>query len=231
MTKLAIMGAMEEEITPLLEYFTDIKKNEFADNTYYEAKLNNLDVVIAYSKIGKVFSTLTATTMIEKFGCDTLLFSGVAGGINPELKIGDLIVANKLSQHDLDITAFGHPYGFVPGGNVFVNTDENLKNIALDVANENGIKIIEGTIATGDQFVANEQRKEFISTTFKADALEMEGASVAVVCDALNVPCLILRAISDTADMDAGFNFEEFLETSAKKSAEFLIKIIKKLQS
>ncbi len=231
MTKLAIMGAMEEEITPLLAHFTDIKKNEFANNIYYEVKLGDMDAVIAYSKIGKVFSTLTATTMIEKFNCDTLLFSGVAGGINPELKIGDLIVANKLSQHDLDITAFGHPYGYVPGGDVYVNTDERLKNIALEVAKENSIKIIEGIIATGDQFVCDEKRKEFIQKTFNADALEMEGASVAVVCDALNVPCLILRAISDTADMDAGFNFDEFLETSAKNSADFLIKVINKLKS
>ncbi|MEA2017608.1 MAG: 5'-methylthioadenosine/adenosylhomocysteine nucleosidase [Campylobacterota bacterium] len=230
MTKLAIMGAMEEEITPLLEYFSDIKKNEYANNTYYECKLDSLEVVIAYSKIGKVFSTLTASTMIQKFGCDTLLFSGVAGGINPELKIGDLIVASKLSQHDLDITAFGHPHGYVPGGDVYVNTDENLKNIALEVAKENNIKIIEGIIATGDQFVCDEKRKEFIETTFKADALEMEGASVAVVCDALNIPCLILRAISDTADMDAGFNFEEFLVDSAKNSANFLMKVVEKIK-
>ena len=230
MTKLAIMGAMEEEITPLLENFTDINKVDYANNTYYECKLGDLDVVIAYSKIGKVFSTLTASTMIQKFGCDTLLFSGVAGGVNPDLKIGDLIVANKLSQHDLDITAFGHPHGFVPGGSVYVNTDEKLKNIALAVAEQSGVKIIEGIIATGDQFVCDETRKSFIENTFKADALEMEGASVAVVCDALNVPCLILRAISDTADMDAEFSFEEFLETSAKNSANFLMKVIAKIK-
>jgi len=229
MTKLAIMGAMEEEIIPLLSYFTNVKEIKYASNTYYEAKYNNIDIVVAYSKIGKVFSTLTASTMIQKFGCDTLLFSGVAGGINPELKIGDLIVASKLAQHDLDITAFGHPHGFVPGGEVYVNTDDTLKNIALDVAKQNNIKIIEGIIATGDQFVANEKTKEFIQNTFNADALEMEGASVAVVCNALNVPCLILRAISDTADMDAGFNFDEFLETSAKNSADFLVKIIDKI--
>jgi adenosylhomocysteine/aminodeoxyfutalosine nucleosidase len=229
MAKIAIMGAMEEEITPLLAYFTNIKEIKFANNTYYEAKYNGFDIVVAYSKIGKVFSTLTATIMIEKFGCDTLLFSGVAGGINPQLEIGDLIVASKLAQHDLDITAFGHPYGFVPGGDVFVFTDTKLKNIALDVAKENNIKIIEGIIATGDQFIANEERKKFIETTFNADAIEMEGASVAVVCDALNVPCLIIRAISDIANMDAGFNFDEFLETSAKKSANFLVKIIDKL--
>ncbi|MGK0255562.1 MAG: adenosylhomocysteine/aminodeoxyfutalosine nucleosidase [Arcobacteraceae bacterium] len=230
MTKLAIMGAMEEEITPLLKNFTEINKVDYANNTYYEAKLGDLEVVIAYSKIGKVFSTLTASTMIQKFGCDTLLFSGVAGGVNPKLKIGDLIVANKLSQHDLDITAFGHPNGYVPGGSVYVNTDEHLKNIALEVAKENDIKIIEGIIATGDQFVADENRKDFISKTFNADALEMEGASVAVVCDALNVPCLILRAISDTADMDAEFSFDEFLETSAKNSANFLMKVIDKIK-
>jgi len=229
MTKLAIIGAMEEEIVPLLKYFTNVKKVQYANNIYYEAKYNNIDIVVAYSKIGKVFSTLTASTMIQKFGCDTLLFSGVAGGINPKLKIGDLIVANKLTQHDLDITAFGHPHGYVPGGEVYVNTDEKLKNIALEVAQQNDIKIIEGVIATGDQFICNEDKKDFIKNTFNADALEMEGASVAVVCDALNVPCLILRAISDTADMDAGFNFDEFLETSAKQSADFLVKIIDKL--
>jgi adenosylhomocysteine/aminodeoxyfutalosine nucleosidase len=229
MTKLAIMGAMEEEIEPLLEYFTNIKKTQYANNIYYEAKYNDLDVVIAYSKIGKVFATLTASTMIQKFGCDTLLFSGVAGGINKSLQIGDLIIANKLCQHDLDITAFGHPHGYVPGGEVYVQTTQKLRDIAKEVAKENDIKLIEGTIATGDQFVHSNETKEFIETTFKADALEMEGASVAVVCDALDVPFFILRAISDTANMDAGFDFDEFLKSSAKNSASFLMKIVDKL--
>ncbi len=231
MTKLAIMGAMEEEIEPLLEYFENIKVTEFADNKYYEVNLNGLDIVIAYSKIGKVFASLTASTMIEKFGCDTLLFSGVAGGINPKLKIGDLIIADKLCQHDLDITAFGHPNGFVPGGKVFVETSKELRDVAFEVAKENNISVLEGTIATGDQFVHSTERKEFIESTFSADALEMEGASVAVVCDALEVPFFILRAISDTADMDAGFDFDEFLKSSAKISAEYMIKIVKKLQN
>lgn len=229
MTKLAIMGAMEEEIEPLLAHFDNVNVVEFANNKYYEVNYKGLDIVVAYSKIGKVFASLTATTMIEKFGCNTLLFSGVAGGINPELKIGDLIIADKLCQHDLDITAFGHPNGFVPGGKVFVETTEALRNIAKKVATENNLKVIEGTIATGDQFVHSTERKDFIQTTFNADALEMEGASVAVVCDALNVPFFILRAISDTADMDAGFDFDEFLKSSAKNSADYLIKIVNEL--
>ncbi len=230
MTKLAIMGAMQEEIEPLLAYFDKINVVEYANNKYYEVSYNGLDIVIAYSKIGKVFASLTASTMIEKFACDTLLFSGVAGGINHELKIGDLIIADKLCQHDLDITAFGHPHGFVPGGKVFVETSKHLREIAKKVAVENNLKVIEGTIATGDQFVHSNERKEFIEKTFNADALEMEGASVAVVCDALNVPFFILRAISDTADMDAGFDFDEFLKSSAKNSADYLIKIVKELR-
>lgn len=229
MTKLAIMGAMEEEIEPLLAYFDNVQVVEFAKNRYYEVEYNGLNIVVAYSKIGKVFASLTAATLIEKFGCDTLLFSGVAGGINPQLNIGDLIIADKLCQHDLDITAFGHPCGYVPGGNVFVETSKELNAIAKIVAQENNIKVIEGTIATGDQFVHSNERKTFIENNFNADALEMEGASVAVVCDALNVPCFILRAISDTADMDAGFDFDEFLKSSAKNSADYLIKIINKL--
>ncbi len=230
MTKLAIMGAMQEEIEPLLAYFDKVNVVKYANNKYYEVSYNGLEIVIAYSKIGKVFASLTASTMIEKFGCDTLLFSGVAGGINSKLKIGDLIIADKLCQHDLDITAFGHPNGFVPGGKVFVETSKELREVAIKVAKENNLKVIEGTIATGDQFVHSTQRKEFIEKTFDADALEMEGASVAVVCDALNVPFFILRAISDTADMDAGFDFDEFLKSSAKNSADYLIKILKELK-
>ena len=230
MTKLAIMGAMQEEVEPLLAFFDNVKETKFADNTYYEVNYNGLDIVIAYSKIGKVFASLTASTMIQKFGCDTLLFSGVAGGINPKLEIGDLIIADKLCQHDLDITAFGHPHGYVPEGKIFIETTESLRKIAIEVAREKDLKVIEGTIATGDQFVHSSERKEFIESTFKADALEMEGASVAVVCDALNVPFFILRAISDTADMDAGFDFDAFLKSSAITSANYLIEIVKKIK-
>ena len=227
--KIAIMGAMVEEITPLLASLGAYTTTEFAGNTYYEASYKGLDLVIAYSKIGKVFSTLTAATMIEKFGAEKLLFSGVAGGINPSLKIGDLIAATSLCQHDVDITAFGHPDGFIPEGKLFINSDDALLSIAKEVAQEMDKTLLEGVIATGDQFVADETRKAWIAKTFKADALEMEGASVAVVCDALNVPFFILRAISDTADMDAGFNFDKFLETAAQESAVFTLKMLDKL--
>ncbi|PHQ89693.1 MAG: 5'-methylthioadenosine/S-adenosylhomocysteine nucleosidase [Sulfurimonas sp.] len=224
--KIAIMGAMPEEIAPILNRVGKYTTTEYANNTYYEANYNGIDLVIAYSKIGKVFSTLTASTMIQKFGCEKLLFSGVAGGINPQLKIGDLIVATSLCQHDLDITAFGHPMGFVPGGSVFIQADKDLIELSKKVANELGKTIQEGIIATGDQFVHDSTVKGNIVKHFEADALEMEGASVAVVCDSLEIPFFILRAISDTADTDASFSFDEFMESSAVISAEFIMKMV-----
>jgi adenosylhomocysteine/aminodeoxyfutalosine nucleosidase len=224
--KIAIMGAMQEEISPLLSYFKDYKTIEFAKNKYYLTQYKGLELIIAYSKIGKVNASLTATTLIEKFGAQKLLFSGVAGAINPNLKIGDLVIATKLAQHDLDITAFGHPHGFVPEGAVYVQTDETLTDVAKSVAKAHNKAILEGIIATGDQFICDEAKKIWIGKTFNADALEMEGASVAVVCDALNIPFCILRAISDAADMDAGFSFDTFLESAAKESAALMIGIM-----
>ncbi|MDD3342873.1 MAG: 5'-methylthioadenosine/adenosylhomocysteine nucleosidase [Sulfurospirillaceae bacterium] len=224
--QIAIMGAMVEEITPLLEYFNHYETVEFAKNKYYLTSYKGLDIVLAYSKIGKVNASLTAATMIERFGAQKLLFSGVAGAVNPTLKIGDLIVATKLAQHDLDITVFGHPYGYVPEGAVYVESDRGLLALAKSVAERKKLYVQEGIIATGDQFICDVDKKEWIEKTFNADALEMEGASVAVVCDALQIPFFVLRAISDAADMDAGFSFDEFLNSSAKISAEFIIAML-----
>ncbi|TQV62413.1 MAG: 5'-methylthioadenosine/adenosylhomocysteine nucleosidase [Sulfurovum sp.] len=230
MKKIAIMGAMREEIEPLLSKVTNIKMTQYANNTYYEATYKDKELVIAYSKIGKVFSTLTATILIEKFGCELLLFSGVAGAISSELGIGDLIIADGLCQHDLDITAFGHPHGFVPEGEVCISTDIYLRNVAKQVAKAKNLKLIEGIIATGDQFVACSERKNWIGDTFKADALEMEGASVAVVCNALEIPFFILRAISDSADGSADVDFDTFLASSAKISADFILDMVEAIE-
>ena len=228
--KIAIMGAMPEEIEPLIAKLDNVTTTIYAANKYYEGAYKGKEVVVAYSKIGKVFATLTATMLIEKFGCDILLFSGVAGAISDDLKIGDLVIADGLCQHDLDITAFGHPFGYVPEGEVCIPTDVGLRNIAKEVAAAKGIELKEGVIATGDQFIANPEKKEWIGEVFKAHALEMEGASVAVVCNALNVPFFILRAISDAADMDASFNFDAFLESSAKISADFILSMVEHIQ-
>ena len=226
--KIGILGAMEEEITPLLEILKDYKEIKYANNSYYLANFGQHELILAYSKIGKVNSTLSAAVMIEKFGAQVLLFTGVAGALK-SLKIGDLLVATKLCQYDLDITAFGHPLGFVPGNEIFIKTDEKLNELAKQVANELGKKLAFGTIATGDEFICDESKKSKIVQVFDAEACEMEGASVALVCNALKIPCFVLRAMSDEAGEKAEFDFDEFVVNSAKISAEFVLKMCEKL--
>lgn len=227
--KIAILGAMVEEILPFLDILKDYKKIEFGKNFYYTAKFKNHDLIIAYSKIGKVNSALTASILCEKFGAEILLFSGVAGALKQNLKIGDLVYATKLTQHDLDISIFGHPFGYVPGGAVFIDTDEKLNTLAKKTAFDLGINLQSGIIASGDQFICDENKKSWIKDTFDASCTEMEGASVGVVCDALQVPFFILRAISDEAGHKAEFDFDQFVEKSAKISANFILKMVEKL--
>jgi adenosylhomocysteine/aminodeoxyfutalosine nucleosidase len=185
--------------------------------------------VLAYSKIGKVNAALTSSILIEKFNVKKILFSGVAGAIDKDLKIGDLIIATKTCQHDVDLTVFGYEPGFIPESKVFFECDEKLNNIAKNVAKKLNIKLKEGIIASGDQFIHSKERKEWIAKTFGASAIEMEGGAVGCVCDSEKVPFFMLRAISDTAEEGAGVDFDEFLEESSRVSAKFLIEMLKEI--
>lgn len=227
--KIAIIGAMNEEITPLLENIKDYKTINYAGNNFYIANFSSHEIVIAYSKIGKVNSAITASIMIEKFSCEVVLFTGVAGSLSDDLHIGDMIYATSVAQHDLDITAFGHPHGFVPGINVFEKTDEKLNNIAIKVANKLNINLKHGIVVSGDQFICDQDKKQWIKNTFNADAVEMEGASVSQVCAAFKIPFFMLRAISDEAAGGAEFDFDKFLESSSKISADFILNMINEL--
>ncbi|PAF52358.1 5'-methylthioadenosine/adenosylhomocysteine nucleosidase [Helicobacter sp. 13S00477-4] len=220
--KIGIIGAMREEITPLLEIFGKYEEIHLGGNTFYCVFYKNSQIYIAYSKIGKVHSALTASSMILKFGCEKIIFSGVAGGLRKDLKVGDLMIALKLCQHDVDISAFGHPLGFIPESKIYIQTDPELNEIAKSVAKKYEINLKDGVIASGDQFINNDDKKQFLIKNFQADAVEMEGASVAVVCDLLQVPFCIFRSISDSADGEANVSFDEFLDSSARVSANFV---------
>jgi len=227
---IGILCAMREELEPILSYMNVKEKVSHANNEYYIAEFQNRDIVLAYSKIGKVNASITATVMIEKFGVDKLLFSGVAGGVDEDLKIGDLIIATKTCQHDVDLTVFGYEPGYIPESKVYFECDEKLNAVAKNVAAKLSIKLKEGVIASGDQFVHSKERKEWIKKTFNASAIEMEGGAVGCVCDNENVPFFMLRAISDTAEEGAGVDFDEFLEESSKVSAKFLIEMLKEIK-
>lgn len=226
---IGIIGAMQEEIMPLLEHYQTYEEIPFGGNVFYRVNLVGKTLIIARSRIGKVHSALTASMMILHFGCKSIIFNGVAGGINPCYKIGDLVLASKLCQHDVDITIFGHPFGYFSEGMIYTESDSVLNAIAKAAAKENGISLHEGVIATGDQFVSSKERKEWIKQEFNADAIEMEGASVAVVCYNLKIPLCVIRAISDNAGDEALVSYEEFLESSARVSALLVVKMIEKL--
>lgn len=225
---IAIIGAMREEIAPLLEHFKDYETIEKGENLYYKITQKDRTIIIAYSKIGKIHASLTCSTMILHFGAECVIFSGVAGGLQ-NLKVGDMILATSLCQYDVDITAFGHPLGFIPESKIYFDTSTNLNNIARIVAKEQNISLKEGIIASGDSFVFDNAKKQWIIKHFNASAVEMEGISIAVVSSLLNVPFCVIRSISDSADEEANISFDEFLVDSAKKSARFVISMLEKL--
>lgn len=229
--KIGIIGAMREEITPILEIFGKYEVMDLGGNQFYCVFYKNCEIYIAYSKIGKVHSALTASSMILKFGCEKIIFSGVAGGLRSDLKVGDLMIATKLCQHDVDISAFGHPLGFIPESKIYVESDESLNKVAFNVAKKYDLVLKEGIIASGDQFINSTEKKQWLIDNFKADAVEMEGASVGIVCDLLGIPFCIFRSISDSADGEADMSFDEFLDSSARISANFVKNMIDELLS
>ena len=226
---IGILCAMREELEPILEKVEVTEVVEHARNRFYKAKFQNKELILAYSKIGKVNSATTATVMIEKFKAQKILFSGVAGAVDEDLKIGDLVIATKTCQHDVDLTVFGYEPGFIPESKVYFECDENLNSVAKKVAQKLGIKLKEGIIASGDQFIHSKEKKEWIKKTFNAVAIEMEGGAVGCVTWTFDVPFFMLRAMSDTAEEGAGIDFDKFLEESSKVSAQFLIEMLKEI--
>jgi adenosylhomocysteine/aminodeoxyfutalosine nucleosidase len=215
---------MREELEPILRRVEVKEVKEYARNKFYLAKFEDKELVLVYSKIGKVNSATTATIMIERFKAKKILFSGVAGAID-----SDLIIATKTCQHDVDLRVFGYEPGYIPESRVFFDCDRELNSIAKKVADKMGIKLKEGIIASGDQFIHSKEKKEWIRKTFGASAIDMEGGAVGCVTWTLDVPFFMLRAISDTAEEGAGVDFDKFLEESSEVSAKFLIQMLKEI--
>jgi adenosylhomocysteine/aminodeoxyfutalosine nucleosidase len=231
MKTIGIIGAMKDEITPLLEYYKDYEIITLGKLTFYKVKLQseNKILYITQSKIGKVSAAIAGTTLITKYNCETILFTGVAGANHIDLEIGDLVIGTKLVHHDVDITAFGHPKGHIPEIGIEIETSPELNQIAEKIIREKQFNFKTGTIATGDQFVHDKKIKQEITENFNAIAIEMEGVSVAQTCAQLEIPCFILRAISDNANGDAPENFVEFVKESAIKSSSIVTKMIEEL--
>lgn len=229
MKKIGIIFAMEEELRELLKYLEIEKEYEIFNLKFYEGKISSNEVILVESGVGKVNAARTCQILIDNMKVDYIFNVGVAGGISNELNVLDIVIGESLVQHDFDITAFNHPKGYIPNVGVNINSDEYLIRIAKSCIEDSDYKVLSGIIASGDIFCTEASMSEKINKKFNALCLEMEGASIAQVCSLDNIPFLVLRSISDTPNGNNKLTYEEFLEQSSKNIANYMLKILEKL--
>ncbi len=248
--KIGIIGAMLEETRIIMNNMKVLSEETIGMRTYYSGKLFDKDIVLVFSRWGKVAASSTVTTLIQKYGVDLVLFTGVAGAARSDLNIGDIVIAEKLVQHDMDATAlpgFGEFEIPLLGKSYFEVDDSLLKcavksarqyidteitSIPAGLLNEFGIKrptVLTGTIASGDQFIGDSRKIQELSEKVEnLLCVEMEGAAVAQVCFEHNIEFIVLRVISDKANEHANIDFPKFIENAASR---FTYGIIKQLIS
>lgn len=241
---LGIMGAMAEEIDVVKTMLKDAKCVAVGGRSFHTGTINNVDCVVVFSKWGKVAASITASILIGRFAISELVFVGTAGALAEGLKIGDIVIAERLVQHDLDARPMIPRFELPLLNRVYVDSDRRLTQIAIcAVSNilKRGVgrvmgeknasdfnidtpRLILGDIASGDQFVNSVAKRESILEELPdVQCVEMEGAAVAQVCYEFNLPFAVIRVISDTADHNARVDFTRFVMEVANAYAKAII--------
>lgn len=231
---IGIVSAMDNEIALLLDEMQVEKKETDGSIDYYVGKLRNKDVVITRSGIGKIKASIGVTTMLNDYNIKEVYFSGIAGGLLDEENVLDIVVADSLVEHDYGrytndgfIWTGGDPGMGSDKGEYYYCDPELVElayNCSVEVMGED--HVFKGTIATGDQFIENEEYCKLLREQFNAYACEMEGASVAVVCDKYDVPAVVIRALSDKADGHAHDSYANFGDIAANNSNQIILKML-----
>ncbi|EOL43721.1 5'-methylthioadenosine/adenosylhomocysteine nucleosidase [Enterococcus caccae] len=228
--KIGIIGAMDQEVKILKEALSDTRSWERAGALFISGSLGRHEVIVVRSGIGKVLSAVTTTLLIHQYGVNMVINTGSAGGIGKGLAVGDVVIADKLAYFDVDVTGFGYELGQLPGMPLYYESSEYLKSEMKKAAEKTGMSIHHGLIVTGDSFVNDKEKVKDIITEFpEALACEMEGAAIAQAAAQFNIPFLVVRAISDTADHEASQTFDEFIEEAGEKSAQMVIHFVEHL--
>jgi adenosylhomocysteine nucleosidase len=230
--RVGIIGAMDEEVDLLRTKLDKREDTILAGSEFYTGKIEGLEVVLLKSGIGKVNAALGTALLIEKFQPDLIINTGSAGGFHKDLNVGDVVISTEVRHHDVDVTIFGYEYGQVPRMPAFYAPDDKLVSIALNSAERiEGIQVAKGLIASGDSFMSDAERVEFIRSKMpELFAAEMEAAAIAQVAYQFNVPFVIIRSLSDIAGKDSNLSFDQFLETAAKNSAELILLMLEELK-
>ena len=227
---IGIIGAMEEEITILKEKLINTQYHTIAHVEFYQGKLNDVDVVLTRSGIGKVNAAISTTLLIQQFKPEMIINTGSAGALDEDLSIGDVVVSDSVIYHDVDATAFGYQYGQVPQMPLHFEADKHLLDNVLVVLKAQSLNAKVGLIVSGDSFIGSTDQRLLIKERFpQALAVEMEATAIAQTCHQFKQSFIITRAISDLANGNADITFEQFIEqaaVSASKTVERLIKQI-----
>lgn len=227
--KFGIIGAMEVEVKHLVKQLRDDRATELASMRFHEGTLARVPAVVVQCGVGKVDAALCAQILALRFGVTHVVNTGVAGSLNNRLDIGDIVISTDAVHHDVDATNFGYQPGEVPGlGIQAFPADERLQTAALHAAAAAGFQgtCLRGRVASGDQFVRNQDVKDRIRKVFGADCCEMEGASIAQVCWLNRIPYVILRAISDKADGSDALAYPVFERRAARDCAAIAYQLV-----
>lgn len=229
---LAVLGAMDEEVSLLREAMEGTHEAVHAGITVCRGTFGGADIVLAKCGIGKVNATICTQMLIDRYEPTELVFTGVAGGLLPNMRVGDLVIGSHLIQYDMNLTAFGRRHGEVPGQDRVVESDPELVRkctVAFDAAFEgedDAPNLVLGTIVSGDRFVADSETLRWLQREFSALATEMEGAAVGYTCKLNDVPFVVVRGLSDTAGEQASNDFAENLHLVSVNSFRFLKHLI-----
>ncbi|SDY27035.1 5'-methylthioadenosine/adenosylhomocysteine nucleosidase [Thermoactinomyces sp. DSM 45892] len=218
--KIGIIGAMDSEIARFLEDLTEKQVHQIHGFSYYEGVMAGREVVITKSGVGKVNAAICATTLMSQFQVKSVLFTGVAGAVHPDLEIGDIVVSSECQYHDVDVTALGFARGQIPFQETSIfPADPFLVQWAKEAGQEmDGVQVKVGKVLSGDQFISSSEAVHILREELQGACVEMEGAAVAHVCFMLNTPFVVIRSMSDRADHSAHVNFEEFTLLAADRS-------------
>ena len=226
-TDIGIIGALAEEVEGLIGRLKKRKTEVIGGIEFHSGIIERKQVVIARCGVGKVFAAICAQAMIVRYAPSLIVNSGVGGALGAGLSTGDIVIADRLCQHDMDTSPLGDPKGLISGINkVYFETDERAREILLAAARLEKLNAKVGTVATGDRFIADKESKRFITETFGAIACEMEGAAIAHTAFVNRTPCAVIRAISDSADGEASMSYTTFLPLAAKNSTALTMSLI-----
>ncbi|MBD5770458.1 5'-methylthioadenosine/S-adenosylhomocysteine nucleosidase [Marinomonas colpomeniae] len=229
MSVIGLIGAMDEEVAVIKAWMTDVREESIAGCDFFIGHFEGKDVVLLKSGIGKVNVAVSTTLLLSQFKPEYVINIGSAGGFDPDLNVGDVVISDQVVHHDVDVTAFGYVMGQVPNMPATFSADQKLINqakVALNSVTQVQAKV--GLIGTGDSFMSDPARVESVRSIFPSlVAVEMEAAAVAQVCFKFGIPFVVVRSLSDIAGKESPQSFEEYLKVAAENSSLMIQQMLK----